>query len=228
MLQIFRRFKQNYDDTSGAWIKKALRASRPFVTFHPVKDTRYMYYTAALMETQRVSILQNKARELAASVLCMEELLPSYEADDIDGKEPKEVLCLYGNCSAIATSRCEFGVKQKRIRVAEQYDLHADDPWFLIHRNTFYTLWNNDLRKPANNAGVSEGLTRSLRHLSSYVMRRNRHSRLSKLVALDSFYRRVVPSVGVEYVTFLRDASSRVRPYVIVEAFDDLIIVEKH
>lgn len=183
-----------------------------------------MYYGAALVESQRVSELQSKVRQLAASANCMEELLAPHEAD-LDENGPTGALCLHGNCSTKAAPQCEFGEGKRR--VVAQYDMYSDNPWFLIHENTFYTPWKNDLRKPAKNGGVSEGLTKSLRHLSNYITTRGRHPRQSKLVALDNFYRRVVPGVGVEYVMFIRDASSNVRPYVIGEAFDELIIVEK-
>ncbi|KAL8585373.1 hypothetical protein ACOMHN_035567 [Nucella lapillus] len=48
--KINRRFKQSYDDTSGQWIRKAMQSSQPYVTFHPVKDTRYVYDSAALVQ----------------------------------------------------------------------------------------------------------------------------------------------------------------------------------
>ncbi|XP_076457491.1 chondroitin sulfate synthase 1-like isoform X2 [Babylonia areolata] len=208
--QISQQFTQSYDDTSGKWIRKALRSSRPYVTFHPVKDAGYMYDAAAQLDLQRVSELRVKVRQLTDSISCMDVYLGN-------GGSAK-VLCNEGNCSL--PELCESVIRRDVL-----FKRFSDVPWFLRHEKFFYTTWIHDIRTPDDRAGLSERFAEVLRHLSAYV--RTGTTKKKKHAVLGTFYRRVVPVAGTEYVAFVRDASKKLRPYVIRQLFDELAVVQK-
>ena len=179
-----------------------------------------MFDSAALLATRRVTKLQSKVRQLIAAAACLDELLMSGSEDS------KQKICSESNtrCRSENTPLCEAGSMCKNDTQTQSY---SGDPWFLIHQNQFHTAWQNTLKQTIHSGGVSEGLMEMLRHLSDYVKRNNRLLRRGRLVAMDTFYRRVTSGIGVDYVAFVRDVSSHVWPYVVRQTFDDVVVITK-
>ncbi|KAK7492406.1 hypothetical protein BaRGS_00016279 [Batillaria attramentaria] len=216
---VYRLFKQNYDDTTGAWLQRAFRSPRPYVTFHPVKDTRYMYLGSALLDARRVSCLQGKIRELSAAMTCIDMHVRHTCEDSVTADRNTDSLCA-GSITTI--SDCDFRSTRRTKSNVNQFQ---DTPWSLVTRNVLYGLSRGTLRKPVDYAGVSVGLNNVLTRLAHHVKTEQPGAGQLRVVWSDNHYRRLVPAVGVEYVTFVRLGSSRLRPYIIKQEFEELQLV---